>query len=340
MVKADAYGLGVARVVEELESLHPLGFGVASAGEAAELRRLGVSRTVLVFSPLPPGEYGTVVRNDAIPCLSDLEAVRLLGETARQLRRPASFHVEVDTGMGRAGFPWRRASAWAPEVAALAGAEATWTGVFTHFHSADEEGGSSLAIQWARFQEAVAAVSSVRPGLLVHACNSAATLRSVAYVARAVRPGIFLYGGVAGEAIPAPEPVVSLRARIGLVQEVEEGATVGYGATYAARGRERWATVAIGYGDGLPRLLGNRGSALVRGRRAPIVGRISMDVTVVNITDVEGVSPGDVATFIGRDGSEEIPLEEVAALASTINYEILTGLAGRLPRVWVNVGGE
>jgi alanine racemase len=151
-----------------------------------------------------------------------------------------------------------------------------------------------------------------------------------------VRAGIYLYGGdpaeAAGEYEP-PAPVVSVRARVVLVRDVPAGATCGYGATHTAAAPARWATLAIGYGDGLPRALGNRGQALVRGRRVPIIGRISMDLTVVDITGLEGVAPGEVATLLGRDGDEAITVEELAALADTISYEILTGFTPRLPRV-------
>jgi alanine racemase len=128
--------------------------------------------------------------------------------------------------------------------------------------------------------------------------------------------------------------VAAVRARVSLVREVPAGTTVGYGATYAASDRETWATVGIGYGDGLPRLLSNRGHALVKGARVPVIGRISMDVTVVDVTRVPGIVAGDVVTLVGRDGSEEITLAEVAGHARTIDYEILTGLTRRLPRIW------
>jgi alanine racemase len=183
----------------------------------------------------------------------------------------------------------------------------------------------------------VAQLPVSREDLMVHAANSAAALRWPEYAADAVRPGIFLYGGHAvGEpvvGVPQPLAVASVRARIALIRQVPPGSTVGYGATYAARGWERWATLGIGYGDGLPRSLGNRGAALVRGQRVPIIGRISMDMTVVDITAAGGAGVGDVATFIGRDGDAEITVDEVAQHAGTIAYEILTGFTPRLPRV-------
>jgi alanine racemase len=241
--------------------------------------------------------------------------------------------------MGRGGFDWHRARVWAPEVAALLGPTLEWEGCFTHFHSADARDPEPTSLQWQRLLNALEALPPRPEGVLLHACNSPGALRRPDLAADAVRPGIFLYGGVAGEGLPAPASVASLRARIVLIREAVEGSTAGYGATYTARGAERWATVAIGYGDGLPRLLGNRGEGLVRGRRVPIIGRISMDVTVLDVTGVPGVEVGDVVTFFGRDGEGEITLEEVAAHAQTINYEILTGLTQRPPRIWTDDGG-
>jgi alanine racemase len=153
-----------------------------------------------------------------------------------------------------------------------------------------------------------------------------------------VRPGIFLYGGRIGADQPEPETVASVCARIVHIRTAEAGDTVGYGSTYTAEARQQWATVSIGYGDGLPRALGNMGDALVAGRRVPIIGRISMDVTVVNITGIAGVSVGDVATFIGSDGDEKITVDEVAEQVSSISYEVLTGFTPRLPRIWVGHG--
>jgi alanine racemase len=249
----------------------------------------------------------------------------------------APFHLEIDTGMGRAGFDWRETSAWGERVRSAIARGAVCAGVFTHFHGADAAESNAATTQWQRFRDALAQLPLSTEDLLIHACNSAAALRWPEYALDAVRPGIFLYGGhpvpeVPGEERFRPEPVASVHARVVLVRDVPPGSTVGYGATHAARGWERWATLAIGYGDGLPRALGNVGAALVQGRRARIVGRISMDMTVVDVTGISGVTAGDVATFIGSDGEEEILVDEVAAQAGTISYEILTGLTPRLRR--------
>lgn len=302
------------------------------------IRAMGISRPILVLSPLPPASYGAAVQARLSVCVSDAGALERLKDAALAADLPGGFHLEVDTGMGRAGFSWDRARVWGPRVAALLGEPLRWEGSFTHFHSADVAG-ESTGTQWTRLHDALALLPPMPPQAILHACNSPGALRRPDFAADAVRPGIFLYGGVAGEELPPPAPVAALRARVTFLRDARGGETVGYGATYAAPGPERWATAGIGYGDGLPRLLGNRGHALVRGHRVPIIGRISMDATVLNVTGVEGVEVGDVVTFFGKDGDGEIPLEEVAALAQTINYEILTDLTPRAPRIWTADGG-
>jgi alanine racemase len=337
MVKADAYGLGVARVVAALEPLEPWAYGVATVDEGIELRALGVRRPILVVSPLTPEAVEPALAASLTVSISELSVLEHCAVAARRAG-PLDIHVEIDTGMGRAGFDWRETADWGPRVQQLARGPLRWTGVFTHFHGADAPDASPTLTQWERFQDALAQLPVSREDLLVHACNSAAALRWPEFCADAVRPGIFLYGGepapeVTDPVLASPLAVASLRARIVLVRDVPPGSTVGYGATHVARGWERWATVPIGYGDGVPRALGNRGSALVHGRRVRFVGRISMDMIVVDITDVPEAAPGDVVTLIGRDGGSEIRLEEIAAQAGTISYEILTGFTPRLPRV-------
>ncbi len=339
MVKADAYGLGMTQCVKALEPLDPWGYGVAAVEEGVRLRELGISRPVVVLSPVPPGSFLHAVKARLSVSVGELGALARLRDAARTAGLPGRFHLEVDTGMGRAGFDWHRAGDWASQVEALLGPPLEWEGCHTHFHSADSSDPEPTSLQWRRLMGVLEILPSRPKGLLLHACNSAGALRRSDLAADAVRPGIFLYGGAAGEGLPDPTPVASLRARIVLIREAVAGSTVGYGATYTARKPEQWATVAVGYGDGLPRLLGNRGEGVVRGWRVPIIGRVSMDVTVLNVTGVEGVEVGDVVTFFGRDGREAITLEEVAAHAQTISNEILTGLTRRLPRIWTDDGG-
>jgi alanine racemase len=334
MVKADAYGLGMQRVVRALDPLEPWGYGVATADEGAALRDMGVRRPIVVFGPLPPQGVAVAAAARLTASISDTPSLERWAAAGAQ-HGPLDFHVEIDTGMGRAGFDWRETPQWAPRVRELCGGAVRWAGVFTHFHGADSADPTATMAQWARFQDALAQLPVSREDLLVHATNSAAALRWPELAADAVRPGIFLYGGdpAPGAGLPRPRPVAAVRARLAMVRDVPPGSTVGYGATHVSRGWERWGTVTIGYGDGVPRRLGNRGSALVGGVAVPFVGRTSMDMIVVDITGVPDVSVGDAVTLIGRDGAAEITVDEVAELAETISYEILTGLRPRLPRV-------
>ncbi|HEX6560096.1 MAG TPA: alanine racemase [Longimicrobiales bacterium] len=333
MVKADGYGMGAELVVRVIDDLQPVAYGVAAADEGAQLRQAGVTRPIIVFTPLSADGLRVAAEQRLTPAISSLE---MLDRWCAL--RAGGFHVEIDTGMGRAGFDWRDTAQWGERVHAAAGPDVPWEGVYTHFHGADAADATPTAAQWQRFQDALAQLPVSREDLMVHACNSAAALRWPEYGLDAVRPGIFLYGGHPAPVVSeprqlVPQPVAAVRGRLVLVREVPPASTVGYGATHAAKGWERWATVAIGYGDGLPRALGNVGFAIVRGRKVRIVGRISMDMTVVDVTGVVEAATGDVATFIGAEGEEEILVDEVAAQVGTISYEILTGLLPRLPRV-------
>jgi alanine racemase len=342
MLKADAYGMGMEAVLRAVtEALAPEGgpwaIGVAAVAEGERLRRAGWTGRVIVFAPAPPAEMDRAAAAGLTLAVSELGALERWADAARKAGRRLPFHAEVDTGMGRAGLPCGAAAEWGARVAEIAGDLLAWEGCFTHFHSADEPDLASADQQHRRFLAALERLPPEPEGAprrVVHCANSAAAMRRGGYGMDLVRPGIFLYGGDAGPGVH-PEPVATVRARVALVREVEAGATCGYGATYRARRRERWATLSIGYGDGLARALSpGGGEALLHGARVPVIGRISMDMTVVDVTDVPGVAEGDAATLIGRDGAGEIRVDEVAARVGTISYEVLTGLTQRLPRVY------
>lgn len=343
MLKANAYGLGVAAVLRmvraELSADELFAVGVAAVAEGEELRALGWTGRVVVFAPAPPQEFARAAAAGLTLALSDLDSVRRWAHEARGAGTRLAFHAEVDTGMGRAGFPYAEAAGWGAAVAAEAADLLEWEGCFTHFHSADEPDLAPTDEQHRRLAaalDALPATVAASARRVVHSSNSAASVRRGGYGGDLVRPGIYLYGGSAGPGAQ-PEAVVSLRARIALVRDVPTGWTCGYGATYTARRPERWGTLSIGYGDGLPRALSPAGGqALVHGRRVPIIGRISMDMTVVDLTEVPGARAGDAATLIGRDGGDEITLDEVAAKVGTISYEVLTGLGPRLPRTYAD----
>jgi alanine racemase len=326
MVKANGYGLGAVPVARALEPLEPWGFGVASVEEGRELRAAGIARPILVTSPLLPGAIDEHLAHDLRPSIGDLAALR-----AWCARSARPFHLELDTGMSRAGLRWSDGAALAEAGTVLAVAPG-WEGLYTHFHSADSDP-PSAALQWERLQGVAAALPRRPP--LVHAANSAGALCGRAYAGDLIRPGIFLYGGHAG--VRAPLPVAALRARVVAVRRVSAGDSVGYGATWWAPQATTVATLALGYGDGffratrdeaareaaaLPPRIVELGDALV-----PVVGRVTMDMTMVDVGDA-AVVPGAVATVFGG----LVSLDQQAAAAGTIAYEMLTALGARVPR--------
>jgi alanine racemase len=324
MVKADAYGLGAVHVARALERVDPWGFGVATIAEGEELRRASITRPIIVFTPLLGDDFDAALRAELTPTLGTREAIERWGETERP------WHLSIDTGMSRAGVPWDCVDALRDLVI-----EHAPQGAFTHFHSAERSDGSR-ALQEERFEEALARLP-VRPAML-HAENSAAVEHRRGSRPRwaVARPGIFLYGVSSGNSPEIhPGPVVGLRARVVDVRTVPDGDTVSYGGTYRAVGERRIATLAIGYADGYRRAFGNRATVLVRGRRAPVAGMVTMDMTMIDVTGLP-CETGDVATLIGADGEDRIDVADLAQVGELSPYEILTGLRGRLPRRYLD----
>lgn len=319
MIKADAYGLGAAAALRALDVLEPWGYGVATVAEGEELRDLGVARPVVVFTPLLEQELTRARSARLTPTLgfpAEIEAWRRAGGGA--------WHLSIDTGMSRAGIPWRQVSE-IRHLTQLLPPE----GAFTHFHSAELDDGT-LEAQERLFRDAVASLPS-RPRLL-HAANSAAIARQSRSDWDLVRPGIFLYGvGSGSSAAIQPEPVVNLRAPIVEIRDLQAGDTVSYDATLRVERAARIATLAVGYADGYPRSLSERGSVLVGGTLAPVAGTVTMDMTMIDVTTVR-CEVGDVATLIGRAGDTVLTVERVAEIAGISPYELLTGLRSRVER--------
>lgn len=322
VVKANAYGVGAVGVSRALERLDPWGYGVATIDEGAELRAAGITRPILVFLPARAQLFADYDRHRLTPALGD--AGSILEWTARGEH---AFHVEIDTGMGRSGVRW-------DEVDELGAAVDTpsFEGCYTQFHSADR-GDESAGRQLERFLEAVGRLPR-RPSLL-HVANSAAALRDARFAFDLVRPGVFLYGGSPGAGLPQPKPVVSVRARVLSVRRVRRGESVSYNASWVAPRDTVIATLGIGYADGIRRLLGadGRGQVLVRGRRCPVVGLVTMDMTLIETGTLE-VQVGDVATLVGEDAKQQITLDEFAGWSGELQREFLTGLGPRLPRLY------
>jgi alanine racemase len=323
MVKADAYGLGAVPVARALEQLNPWGFGIATVAEGEELRRAGIERPIIVFSPLLPGDFDAAIRANLTPTLGTSEGIGRWQET----RRP--WQLAIDTGMSRAGVQWNEIDTLRDQILRHPPEAA-----FTHFHSA-ERSDETRQLQERRFEEALGRLP-LRPPV-IHAENGAAVEHRAPSPWNIARPGIFLYGITSGNSPQIqPEPVASLRARVIDLRTIAAGETVSYGATYRAPTNRKIATLGIGYADGYRRVLGNRASVLLHGRRARVVGVVTMDMTMVDVTDVQ-CEIGDIVTLIGSDGADRIDVVEVAAWGELSPYEVLTCLRGRLPRRYVGL---
>ena len=320
MVKADGYGLGALMVARALAEVDPWGYGVATVDEARELHVNGVLGPIVIFTPLVPAMIEYVDAVAARPTIGDLDGLR-----AWLAHGTGPFHLEIDTGMSRSGIPWDDTAAL-EATRNLVGDAAGWEGIFTMFHSAEHDP-AATAEQWKRLQQVIAGLGR-RPAV-VHAAASAGGAYGAAYAGDVTRPGIHLYGGrVAGlESVP----VAALRARVVATRRVATGTGVGYDSTWRAPNQTTVATIAAGYADGVPRSLSNGGAVELLGTRLRIVGRINMDHIMVDAGDLP-VAIGDVATLFGG----VVTLEEQAALAGTLSYELLTGLGARIPRRYPN----
>jgi len=316
MVKADGYGLGAVPVARALEALDPWGYGVATHDEGTRLRGAGITRPLLVFTPLGTRQIEQFRADRLRPVIGDLPAL-----DAWLAAVAGPFHIEIDTGMSRAGFRWHDEALISALAGRLRGA-AGWEGIFTHFHSADSDEPATRE-QAESFARVLAAIDS-RPAL-VHAASSAAAQYRHTFGADLARPGIYLYGGRTGSL--QPEAVATLCARVVAVRRLRPGDTVSYGAEANIEADTTIATIGIGYGDGVPRALGGRGLVELRDSIVPIVGRVTMDMVMVDVGDMP-VTIGDVAVIFGG----LVPLDQQAALAGTISYELLTMLTPRVPR--------
>lgn len=342
VLKADAYGHGAPAVARTLERAGVDGFCVALLEEGVELREAGIGAPILVMGGHYGNAHGEVIARGLVPVVYDLETIASFARLARSAgaTRPIDVHVKVDTGMSRLGVTMRDLPEIADGLAVCP--EVRVRGLMTHLACADAEDDDETAAALTRFDEAFALFEQrgIRPEVR-HAANSAAMLRSQACF-EAVRPGIALFGvapRVAGELLSNElKPVMRVRSEIVAVRLVEAGSAVGYGATWRASRPSRIATVPIGYADGLSRHLGNRGHVLVHGRRVPIVGAVSMDMTMIDVTDVECAAIHDEVVVLGPQqgslGRGCVGADEVAAAAETIPWEILTSVSRRVPRFY------
>lgn len=351
VVKADGYGHGAKAIARTLERAGIDGLCVALVEEGVELREAGITLPILVMGGYTPAAFEEITHQNLTVVLQDpgqLEAFDAAIERANLA--PLRAHLKVDTGMGRLGARERE---WPRFVAALSAAKnVVFEGLMTHFANADAVDDEALHAPMAGFERATRLFAEAgHSPRLRHAANSAAALRGLGRY-DLVRPGLLLFGldPLPSERSPLAlepslgrlRPVMSVHTRIASLRELDPGDAVGYGSTWRASRPSRIATVPMGYADGLARMVSNTGAFLVRGRRAPIVGVVSMDLTMIDVTDVEGAALGDEATLLGssravggKPGEEtEITAHEVASWSKTIPWEVLTNISRRVPRFY------
>lgn len=340
VLKADAYGHGAAAAARALGRAGCRSACVATLQEAVELRGAGFSGSVLVLGWTLPALAPLAARHRVALAAADGEHARALAASAERSGAEVALHLAVDTGMHRLGIAWDDTAA-AIRAFRLSGARVR--GVFSHLAVADGASARdrrATTVQIQRFSRLVAELRRRGLTFRAHLASSYGALRYPGACFDAVRVGIALYGVPSAPHEPLPaelglEPVLSLRARVACIRRVPAGEGVGYGLLGAAPADRVIAVIAIGYADGVPRFLSGRTMVLIAGKRCPVVGRICMDQLMVDATGVGGVSPGDVATLIGRDGADGIRVEEVAQAVGTISNEVLSRLGERLPRIAV-----
>lgn len=332
-VKADAYGHGAVQVAAVAEPIIDR-FGVATVDEAIELADAGISKKILILSPILDSEIPQVVAHDFALTVSSLPFAEAVSHAASRVRKTIDVHVEVDTGMGRTGFLVDEVAAVAGHVAGLPGLHLA--GLYTHFPVADTDHDFTRE-QLSRFRTTIDSLASAGfTAPVVHAANSAAALGVDDTHLHMVRPGLAAYGVDPGGIDPSSlRPVMSWKCRIVQVRSVPSGTPISYGRTFVTRRRTLMGVLPVGYGHGYPFRLTNCGEVLVAGRRAPVMGRVTMDMTMVDLTDVTPApKAGDEVVLIGRQKGNIIRAEDVADRAGTISYEILTGVGKRVARLY------
>jgi alanine racemase len=337
VVKAQAYGHGALRVARHLLELGAGMLGVALVEEGRELREAGIEAPVLVMGAVFPEQAEAIAALGLTPVVYDLAVARAGADAAQKLKVTVAVHVKIDTGMGRIGISPAAAEDFIAGLMSLDGI--TVQGLMTHFADADLRDKRFASEQMDRFESVVKKLDSRGIAIpLRHAANSAAVLDCKRALFTMVRPGLMLYGynPLEGEGVGADlRPVLSLVTRIAFLKKVPAGVSISYGRTFVTKRESVIATIPIGYADGYSRGLSNRGEAIVRGIRVPVAGRVCMDMTMLDVTEVPGVSEGDGVVLIGSQGNERITALDIAVRTGTISYEVLCGISSRVPRLYV-----
>lgn len=337
IVKANAYGHGAVEVAGAIKD-KVYGFAVATVREAITLRESGVTNPILVLGYVCKAEYETVILNDITFAILTKEMARDISECAVRINKTATCHIKINTGMNRIGFPTCPQSV--DEIEEITGYEGLdCEGIFMHFATADCEDKTYAREQYERFMEMLAELEQRNVTFRIrHCANSATIVDMPEYKLDMVREGIILYGLKPSEEVDREMkyyPALELKSHVIFVKELPAGESVSYGRTYITKAPTKVATVAIGYADGYPRALSNKGYVLVHGKKAPVIGRVCMDQMMIDVTDIDNVQVEDVVTVVGRDGDEEITFEELGRLADRFNYEFVCDISERVERKYI-----
>jgi len=338
-VKADAYGHGVVEMTRAAAGEGVSCFGVSSLDEAILIRQAGIQSKIIFLTPPLPDQLTGLLKYNVTPILTSRETALLLGKLAASQGKTAVVHVEVDSGMGRTGIDWRHA---AGEIQTISGMDGLrLEGVMTHFSRADDSASDYTSLQIERFEQVLSQLpAALSCELILHASNSAASIRFRSARYTMIRPGLYMYGllppGWEFEGIEEPEPVLSLKSRVILVKDVPENEPISYGGRWVTPSPRRIATVSAGYRDGVNYSLSSGGRVLIRGRSFPIVGAVCMDMIMVDLGEDKEITKGDVVTIIGEDGGERISAREIADVSGTIPYDVLCSSGMRVLRVYCN----
>ena len=343
VIKADGYGHGAVPIAKEIEHLdYVYGYAAATVEEGMILRNNGIQKPILILGYIFPDQYEEVIQAEICPSVFTLEMAEELSAAAEKVGKDCRMHFAVDTGMSRIGYQVTEEAA--DEMAQIAKLpHMIVEGIFTHFAKADEYDKTFTKEQIQKFRKMIAMMEDRGVSIPVKHCSNSAGIAEIREANMdMVRAGITLYGLWPSEEVDQNsldlKPVMELKTHVAYVKDLEAGRAISYGGTFVAPKKMRIATIPVGYGDGYPRSLSNKGYVLIHGKRADIVGRVCMDQLMVDVTDIPEVQPWDLVTLVGRDGDDGITMEELAEASGGFHYELACIFGKRVPRVYVKGG--
>lgn len=341
IIKADGYGHGAVEIAETIDNLVDA-YGVAILEEGIELRKAGITKPILILGFTPPPQYGAMLDYGISTALFRYDSAAMLSQAAVSRGKTAGIHLKLDTGMSRIGFALNDDAL--SDIIKIAKLPAIrLEGCFSHFARMDEADKTKAMGQFAAYLGFVKRMEEAGIRIPVkHISNSAGIIEVSDVQLDMVRDGICLYGLYPSEEVHKDRlplvPAMELKAWISYVKELDAGVEIGYGGTFTTTRKTTVATIPVGYADGYPRCLSNRGRVLVHGQSAPVIGRVCMDQFMVDVTGIDGVSEGDEVTLFGRDGENEISIEEISGMSHSFNYEFVCNVGKRVPRVYYRNG--